>query len=61
MLSYGYSYLSQVLDIKFQDSLIYRYNHVPSDIFESFKTSESKGTFLNKEIKGTYPYIKLSK
>lgn len=60
MISYGYSYLSQVLDIKFKDSSIYRYNYIPSDVFESFKIAESQGAFLNTDIKGIYPYIKLS-
>ncbi|WP_086981861.1 KTSC domain-containing protein [Vibrio aphrogenes] len=60
MSSYGYSYLSQILDIKFKDSSVYRYNYVPSDVFESFEIAESQGAFLNTEIKGIYPYIKLS-
>lgn len=60
MTSYGYSYLSKVFDIKFRDSSVYRYNYVPSDVFESFEMAESKGAFFNTEIKGIYPYIKLS-
>ncbi|MFV0575810.1 MAG: KTSC domain-containing protein [Vibrio sp.] len=57
--SYGYSHLNQVLDVKFKNSSIYRYNYVPSEIFESFKQATSQGTFLNTNIKGIYPYIKL--
>ncbi|MBD1576421.1 KTSC domain-containing protein [Vibrio sp. S11_S32] len=59
MISYGYSKLSQVLDIKFFDSSVYRYLNVPYKEFELFVNSKSKGSFFNSSIKNIYPYVKI--
>jgi hypothetical protein len=34
----------------------YVYADVPSEVFEAFKTAESRGTFFNHEIRDRYPY-----
>ena len=36
----------------------YIYSSVPQEIFEEFMNADSKGTFLNQRIKGTYDFRK---
>lgn len=44
--------------VEFKNNTLYRYSSVPQKIFEDFRSAESKGKFLNKEIKGKYNYHK---
>ena len=37
----------------------YKYENVDRSIFESLLTSDSKGKFMNENIKGRYNYIKV--
>lgn len=46
------------LYVKFKGGT-YAYAGVPEAVFEKMKAAESKGKFLNKEVKGKYPYTKL--
>ena len=34
----------------------YVYADVPSEVFEAFKTAESRGAFFNREIRDRYAY-----
>ncbi len=34
----------------------YVYADVPSEVFEAFKTADSRGTFFNHEIRDRYQY-----
>ncbi|MBW8685290.1 KTSC domain-containing protein [Chitinophaga rhizophila] len=47
------------LRIIFVSGLIYDYKNVPEEVYQAMKTSGSKGTYLNKYIKGHYPYEKV--
>jgi hypothetical protein len=38
---------------------VYRYTDVPADVHKAFMESESKGRFLNQNIKGKYAYERL--
>lgn len=40
---------------------VYRYNGVKKEIFEELLKAESKGRFMNEQIKGQYDYKKLEK
>lgn len=48
------------LRIIFVSGLIYDYKNVPEEVYQAMKTSGSKGTYLNKHIKGHYEYEKVS-
>ena len=37
----------------------YRYDNVDRSVYESLLTSESKGRFMNENIKGKYSYSKI--
>jgi hypothetical protein len=51
---------SSTLRIIFTSGEIYDYLKVPAAIYEAMKKATSKGTYLNKVIKGHYPYKKLT-
>ena len=54
----GYEDDTQQLHVQFINSGYYIYNDVPRFIFDDLMNSPSKGSFLNREIKGIYQYIK---
>jgi hypothetical protein len=59
---YGYSALSQALVIHFKgakNGTFYRYEAVPAGIFEEFKESTSKGSFLHARIKDQFKTVKV--
>jgi hypothetical protein len=57
--SLSYNEESKELTVEFKNGSEYMYNHVPLKIFEDFLDADSKGKFLNAEIKGNYPFTKL--
>jgi hypothetical protein len=54
-----YDPIHALLRITFVSGMVYEYKDVPEQVFNSLKTSGSKGTFLNRHIKGHYPYEKI--
>ena len=57
ILSIGYDPSTQVLEVEFISGAVYQYFNVPEAEFESFLNAESKGRYLNANIKH-YPYTK---
>ncbi|MEO8405043.1 MAG: KTSC domain-containing protein [Chitinophagaceae bacterium] len=49
-----------ILQIRFVSGLVYDYKKVPLEVYEAMRTSSSKGEYLNKHIKGNYPFKKVS-
>jgi hypothetical protein len=47
---------SKTLRVIFLSGAIYDYKEVPERIYKNMKTAASKGTFLNREIKGKYDF-----
>lgn len=53
--SVGYSYQENVIEIEFKrNSKVWRYIEVPTDIWEEFNNSTSKGKFFLNEIRDKY-------
>ena len=50
----GYDADLQELHVRFLGSGLYVYKNVPSDVFDQIMNAESKGSFLNREIKPVY-------
>ena len=50
---------SCTLRIKFVSGMIYDYKNVPERIYNDMKISASKGTYLNRHIKGRYAFEKI--
>ncbi|SHK83382.1 KTSC domain-containing protein [Chitinophaga jiangningensis] len=53
-----FSYLPEhaVLRVRYVSGKVYDYLQVPLHVYEEMKQAFSKGTYLNKNIKGKYDY-----
>jgi len=51
----------QVLRITYVSGMMYDYLHVPENIYNDMRNAFSKGTFLNKFIKGHYEFEKVNR
>ncbi|MES2109521.1 MAG: KTSC domain-containing protein [Bacteroidota bacterium] len=51
-----YNREAQTLRITYTSGAVYDYRNVPPDVFGEMEAADSKGTFLNYEIKGKYRY-----
>ena len=54
-----YDPASSVLRVRFVSGEVYEYKNVPPEIYTALKTSDAKGIYLNRNIKGNYPFEKL--
>lgn len=52
---------SATLRITFTSGEIYDYLHVPAKIYAAMRRATSKGTYLNKFIKGSYQFKKVAR
>ncbi|MEO6721340.1 MAG: KTSC domain-containing protein [Ferruginibacter sp.] len=57
--SMQYDSTSSTLRVIYVSGNVYDYESVPASIYNAMKTSGSKGTYLNKYIKGNYPFKKV--
>lgn len=55
----GYDADEMELHVQFRDGSTYVYQQVPLELFEGLLSADSKGSFLNREIKNTYGFVKL--
>nr|NJM04752.1 KTSC domain-containing protein [Desulfobacula sp.] len=55
---FRYDETSQTLTVQFNSGTTYDYYDVPHHVFEEMKSADSKGKYLNKEIKGIYRYAR---
>ena len=53
-------YENENLYIQYQSGAIYKYKNVPKVIYESLMDSDSKGRFMNSEIKNKYLFERLN-
>jgi hypothetical protein len=54
--SVGYDLDTQTLEIAFKSDRVYRYFHVPPQVFADLMRSDSHGTFFNDHILDVYEY-----
>jgi hypothetical protein len=50
----------QLLRIRFVSGAVYEYLQVPETVYDSLKGYREKGVFLNKFIKGKFPFKKVA-
>ena len=55
----GYDVDAQVLHVRFTSGREYVYSDVPDWVFEGFRNADSKGSYLNREIRNQYNYQEL--
>ena len=56
----GYEKEAEDLHVQFNSGSVYVYSNVPVEVFDNFKDADSKGRYLNENIKGVYDYIRIS-
>lgn len=56
--SIGYDPDSLTLEIEFKNGSIYQYFDVPQNVFDAFRTADSKGSFLASQIKGNFRFAR---
>ena len=57
--SMQYDLATGTLRVIYVSGSIYDYLNVPEDVYMEMKSSGSKGTYLNKYIKGNYSFNKV--
>ena len=55
----GYDEIAQELHVHFLSGAMYAYHSVSREIYDAIMNAPSKGSFLNREVKGVYEYSKL--
>jgi KTSC domain len=55
-----YSAATSTLRIRFVSGLLYEYKNVPEKVFRAMKNASSKGTYLNRNIKGRYEFERIN-
>jgi hypothetical protein len=59
--SVGYDESSRTLEVQFVHGAIYVYSGVPPEVHEGLMAAESKGRYLNSEIRDVYECFKVPK
>lgn len=54
-----YNEETETLRIVYVSGMVYDYKNVPWEVYQAMKTSGSKGTFLNRFIKGNFEFEKV--
>ena len=52
----GYDHELSELFVQYKNGMTYKYKEVPTNIYERFLKAESKGKFMNEEVKPFYDY-----
>ena len=57
--SMGYS-IEATLELEFRSGAIYRYFAVPQAVFQELIAAESKGAYLNRQLRNRFHYQRLA-
>jgi len=55
----GYDANSEILEVEFNDGRVYQYSGVPQGENDAIMSADSKGKYLNANIKPRYPYTQV--
>ncbi|WP_159467773.1 KTSC domain-containing protein [Dyadobacter sp. 3J3] len=50
---------TEILRVIYVSGMVYDYKKVLLEVYEAMKASDSKGTFLNQNIKNNYEFVKV--
>lgn len=56
----GYDMRTAILEVEFRSGRIYRYYGVPRSVYRTLLAANSRGQFLNRYIRRTYPFASVS-
>jgi hypothetical protein len=54
--SFDYDEANETLQVKYVSGKMYNYKNVPLTVYQLMRSSFAKGIFLNRYIKGKYPF-----
>lgn len=57
--AFSYDAENRILKVVYVSGAVYNYMDVPETIYQALSKVKSKGTFLNKNIKGRFDYKKI--
>ncbi|GAA3797649.1 hypothetical protein GCM10022403_034400 [Streptomyces coacervatus] len=52
-------YADGILEVEFHSGGVYQYRHVPEHVYIGFINASSKGTYLDRRVKGVYGYSRV--
>ena len=55
----GYDQETQTLEVEFHNGSVYQYYGVPANMHQEIMVAPSKGQFLHRYIKNSYPYSRI--
>lgn len=55
----GYDATRQILEIEFKGGHVYQYLDVPASTYAALLKAESKGNFVNEQIKGAFDFVQV--
>lgn len=55
----GYDEAAKVLEVEFKNGSVYQYTGFQADDYAAFMAADSKGSYLNQNIKNVFPYSKV--
>lgn len=61
LASIGFSPEHNVLEIEFRNGLVYAYFGVPQALHDELLAAKSKGTFMNRFIRGHFPHQRVDR
>ena len=50
-----------LLQLQFQDGTCYQYTGVSTSVFRQLLSADSKGSFFNRSIRDSFPYVRLKR
>ena len=56
----GYDVRTRTLEVEFADGSVYRYYGVPNHLHSRMMQVQSKGSFLNRYIRDSYPHSRVT-
>jgi hypothetical protein len=59
LASVGYDVTTITLEVEFKDGSVYQYYDVPEMTYQMLMSADSKGKFLNYQIKGVFRYSRM--
>lgn len=61
LASIRYEADTELLQLEFRDGAQYEYGGVPRAIYDGLLVAPSKGTYFNRQIRGSFPYALLKR
>ena len=55
--AYDYDADTETLTVRYRSGRVYNYLQIPEKVYKEMRATMAKGIFLNRNIKGKYPFV----